>query len=172
MFSEYAPIVPYTSMGNIALGSDINEVLAELEKDGVEYTEIYMPPGVSKTSRKFEIGKFVSIHSNTINNKIFLLCTGPEYKGGVMDKVFVGMGFEDIMKADDSFMEIVPDDDHVSLDYGYIVRYEDNDWDNVCEIEITQIEFCCIYNLFEDRKVKCDLKDFIQKYDLMESGNW
>lgn len=114
----------------------------------------------------------MTILANKINDKIYLLVTGPEYKGGVMDKVFVGMGFEDIMKADKSFMEIVPDDDHVSLDYGYIVRYEDNFWDDVWEIEITQKEFCGIYTPFEDRKVKCDLNDFFQKYHLLESGKW
>ncbi len=170
MFSEYAPIVPYTSMGNIALGSDINEVLAELKKDGIEYTETYIPPG--ETHRRFGIGKYMTILSNKINNKIYLLVTDSEYKGGVMNKVFVGMGFEDIMKADESFMEIVPDDDYVSLDYGYIVRYEDNFWNDVWEIEITQKEFCGIYTPFENRKVKCDLDDFYQKYDLLESGNW
>ena len=114
----------------------------------------------------------MTILANKINDKIYLLVTGPEYKGGVMDKVFVGMGFEDRKKSDKSFMEIVPDDDHVSLDYGYIVRYEDNFWDDVWEIEITQKEFCGIYTPFEDRKVKCDLNDFFQKYHLLESGKW
>lgn len=161
MYSKYAPIIPYVSMGNILLGNNIDETVEMLKQQQL--------PIQCKTTPYAEvrcrIGNEMLIIANEKNRKIGMLCALEEYQGMLLKKIRLGMTIPEIMRIDSTLIKIKPDDDFVSFKNGYFIEHELFDFSDELTTPVTQITIV--------------LKEFFPTYideygnsKLYSSGQW
>ena len=169
MFSQFEPIIPYVSMGNIKLGSNIDEVISELKKSNLQICYRNEGGGYKEF---YDIEQYMTIGFLTKNRKIDTLYSNIDYKGGINNQIYVGMTLEEVKQKDSSLVFIDGDDEYVSINNGYIIRLEDNGWIDLNVIEITLKDFFPSVIVNSNNKIEYDYKKNNIKQSIWESGDW
>lgn len=169
VFSITAPIIPYVSMGNIKLGSNIDDVVSELKKNNLK---ICHRNGGGQLKEFYDIEQFMTIGFMTKNRKIDSLYSNVNYKGGINNQIYVGMTLEEVKDTDSSLVYMDSDDEYLSLNNGYIIRLEDNGWIDLNVIEITLEMFFPSVVVKSDRTAKYNYLKNNVKQNIWKSGDW
>lgn len=163
MYSKYAPIIPYVSIGNIMLGANIDETVEILQQDRNVMLSDYKSDSYQV---RYKINNELLIIANPVNRKICILAALEDYQGGLLNGIKLGMTIPEIMSIDNTLVKVEPDDDFVSFENGYFIEHELFDFSDELTTPVTEITLI--------------LKDFFPTYTekyydnsrLFYSGKW
>lgn len=166
MYSKYAPIIPYVSIGNILLGANIDETIATLRQD--KQVMLYDVSDYQSDSYqvRYRVNNELLIIANPVNRIICILCALEDYQGVLLNGIKLGMTIPEIMGIDNTLIKVEPDDDFVSFENGYFIEHELFDFSDELTTPVTEITLI--------------LKDFFPTYTekdydnsrLFYSGQW
>lgn len=97
MIDLNAPIIPWEGMGGIKLYSHLSEFYDTIQQTKEE------PSLIGKFFIKYEIGDSVDLWFNVINGKLFKITALKNYTGRLMEKIYIGMHIDDVLKIEPSF---------------------------------------------------------------------
>ena len=161
MYSKYAPIIPYVSMGNILLGDNIDETVEMLKQQQLPIQCKITPYDEVRCT----IGNEMLIIANSINRKIGMLCALEEYQGMLLNKIRLGMTIPEIMKIDSTLIKIEPDNDFISFENGYFIEHELFDFSDELTTPVTEITVIL-------KQFSPTYTDEYDNSELYRSGQW